>query len=201
MQICTESKSCYEYKIKITGKSCHSSMPSNGINANYLGARIMLYIEKLCKQFKDTTLSANLISGGDKINIIPQKCEVSFDLRSWGNNNANFLMQKLNKYIRDLEKKYNGCSIEIQNTLAILPTIKKDSDLVKNLITNFDLKESQFVGGCEAGYYQALGGDAIVFGVGDLELAHKPNEYVNIFEFEKFNQLLLSILKFADKTN
>ena len=59
----------------------------------------------------------------------------------------------------------------------------------------FSLQENKFVGGCEAGYYQALGGDAIVFGVGDLTLAHKPNEYLVLDEFERYSKRFLKLLK------
>lgn len=50
-KICYISKSCFEYEITVSGKACHSSMPENGVNANYILARIALYIEKLCKQY------------------------------------------------------------------------------------------------------------------------------------------------------
>ena len=51
-----------------------------------------------------------------------------------------------------------------------------------------------FVGGCEAGYYKEYSGDAILFGVGDLKLAHKPNEYLVVNEYEKYNKLLINLI-------
>lgn len=52
LKICSESKSCMLYKINVTGKGCHSSMPFNGINANYVCAKLVLFIEKLCYKLK-----------------------------------------------------------------------------------------------------------------------------------------------------
>ena len=59
----------------------------------------------------------------------------------------------------------------------------------------FELENNKFIGGCEAGYYQQLGGNAVVFGVGDLALAHKPNEFAVISEFEKYQELLIQVIK------
>ena len=37
-------------------------------------------------------------------------------------------------------------------------------------------------------------GEAIIFGVGYLSLAHKPNEYMEIDRYLKYNDYLLNIL-------
>ena len=58
-----------------------------------------------------------------------------------------------------------------------------------------NLKISKFEGGCEAGYYEEYSGDAILFDVGDLSLAHKPNEYMIVKDYFKYNDLLLDMLK------
>lgn len=200
MNLCSQSKSCYEYQIEIIGKGCHSSMPQNGINANYILARIALYIQKLCKKFPDTTLSANLICGGEKINIISPYAKLCFDLRSNSTKNTENVLKKLNNYIKQLKKQYFGAKISISNTLSIPPLERKDSAIISSIIKKFGLQEKDFQGGCEAGYYQALGGDAFVFGVGDLALAHKPNEFVNLKEYDLFCTKFLQILSFVESS-
>lgn len=201
MEICTLSKSCYEFHVEFYGKSCHSSNPSLGINSNVIAAKLVLYISKLCKKYKDTTLSPNVIQGGEKVNIIPNYCKIFFDLRSNKMKNKEKILKKIQKYAKKLEKNNFGAKIAISNSLEILPLENKKSKIKKEILKVFSLKESSFTGGCEAGYYQALGGDAIVFGVGDLSLAHKPNEFVNINEFLTYNDLLLNVMQFVDNKN
>ena len=193
-KVCTASKSCYEYQVDIFGKSCHSSAPKNGINANYVAARIMLFVEKLCSKIKNTTLSCNVVSGGEKVNIISAKASLVFDVRSSLKSEKDKAISKLKKFIVKLEKKY-GAQIVLTQNLSIPALEKRNSSKIESLIRVFNLEEDNFVGGCEAGYYQALGGDAIVFGVGDLTLAHKPNEYLVIDEFERYSKQFLKILK------
>ena len=63
---------------------------------------------------------------------------------------------------------------------------------------DLNIKTNTFSGGCEAGYYTNYFGDAVIFGVGDLSLAHMPNEYVQIDEYYSYSNkllLLLNVLK------
>lgn len=193
LKVCTLSKSCFEYQVDITGKGCHSSAPQNGINANYVAARIMLFIEKLCKKQKDTTLTSNVVCGGEKVNIISAFASLKFDIRSESQKSADKVLFKIERYLIKLIKKY-GAQIVLKQNLKIPALEDNKSSLIEGLVSKFGLETTEFKGGCEAGCYQALGGDAMVFGVGDLSLAHKPNEYVEIKDFKKYEQLLLDII-------
>ena len=62
-----------------------------------------------------------------------------------------------------------------------------------------EIEKGEFIGGCEAGYFQGLGGKAFLFGNGDLALAHKPNEYMIVEDYFKYNELLLEIITELDK--
>lgn len=193
--ICSESNSCFEYEINITGKSCHSSNPNNGVNANYILAKLLNVVEKLNGKLMGTTISSNVVSGGEKVNIISDNAKMVFDIRTNSLQKCDKLISIISKNIKKLEKKYKGSKIVLENQMKILPLEYKNPKLIETLCKKFNLENNKFIGGCEAGYYQQLGGDAFVFGVGDLALAHKPNEFASISEFEKYQDLLVSILK------
>lgn len=198
-KICSESKSCFEYEIDIYGKSCHSSNPMGGVNASYICARLVLLIEKLCGKFKDTTCTCNVISGGEKVNIISDKATLKFDIRSSSLKYSDKILNLLNKKIIKLKKQYKGAEIKLNQELNILPLENRCPKLIKNICNSLNLCENNFTGGCEAGYYQILGGDAIIFGVGDLNLAHKPNEFAEIKELNAYYDKLESIINFVCK--
>lgn len=199
MAICSESKGCDEFSIEIFGKSCHSSMPENGINANYILARLVLYIEKLGSRIDGTSVSCNVVSGGDKVNIVSGYAKLKFDLRSNSVQNSARVLKLIKQYIKVLEKRYDGSKILLSQELNIPPLERKTGKLVEAICSKFKLKERSFTGGCEAGYFQATGGDAFIFGVGDLALAHKPNEFVNIDEYNKYSKLLMKVLDYCVK--
>lgn len=195
MKICTSSKCCYEYELNITGLGCHSSNPKNGINANYIAAKFISFIEKLSLKYPNTTLNCGIVQGGDKPNIVAPSAKVIFDLRSDDKRIISIILKLIKDKINYLKKKYIGSSISLKKSLSIFPLAKQDSNVINKLLKTFNLEENEFVGGCEAGYYQELGGDSILFGVGNLNLAHKPNEYVDINEFETYNNMFINFIK------
>lgn len=193
-QICAQSNGCFLYKIEAIGKSCHSSKPNLGINANYILANLILLIEKLCYKYEQTTTTCNLIKGGEADNIITGKSEMYFDVRTLSSVNLDRILSKVNNKIKFLKKKYNGADIKITQELNILPLENKSPWLINELCEKLKLTNTNFSGGCEAGYYQMLGGNAVIFGVGDLNLAHKPNEYALIDELESYFCKLKSMI-------
>lgn len=195
-KIATLSKSCFEYQIVVNGKSCHSSMPKNGINSIYIISKIVNYIEKLSKKYENNSLSVGKISGGEKANIVPFFSSINFDIRSESLKIQTKCINKLNKKLLKLKQRYKGCDISLFELLSIPALEQKNSNLIKNIISKFNIDEIEFLGGCEAGYLQNFAGDAFLFGAGDLNLAHKPNEYLNIDNYNKYNELLVEILKY-----
>ncbi len=194
LDICTEAKCCNAYKIRIAGKSCHSSKPQNGVNAIYIASKIASFIETLSQKFENTTLSVGKISGGVADNIVPSSCEMAFDLRSV--RFKELALRQIENYIEKLEEQY-ACKISIENILEIPGFYQERTFLIKEFEEKLKLKTAQFIGGCEAGYLKELGGDVIVFGAGKLSLAHTPNEYLEINKYEKYNKLFLQMLKMA----
>ena len=191
---CTKSKSCFEYSIEVYGKSCHSSNPQNGINSNYICAKLINFIEKMAKKQKNTTLSCNIMQGGEKVNIVSSYAKITFDIRSPQKKCADNCIKKITAKAKKLEAKYQGCKIEITNNLCIPALENKSQKLVDKILKKYNQTATEFIGGCEAGYFCELGGESIIFGAGDLELAHKPNEFLDINNYQKYNKMFADIV-------
>ena len=187
------SNGCFEYKVEVYGKSCHSSKPEEGINSICVVARIISYIEDLSKTYSNLTMSCDLIEGGTIINRVPDYASVSFDIRTTSIDKYDEAINYIEKELKRLEGVY-GCLIKMENKLRIPPLSKNNEKCIKQVSEKLNVKVSNFLGGCEAGYYKEYGGDAILFGLGDLNLAHKPNEYMVIKDYEKYNRMLLLLL-------
>ena len=64
-------------------------------------------------------------------------------------------------------------------------------------MNKFNFFESEHVPfGTEAGIIQELGLSTIIFGPGSISQAHKPNEYITINQFEKFDIFLQNIFNY-----
>ena len=193
MEINNVSNGCFDYKVEAYGKSCHSSTPEIGINSICILAKLVTYIERLSKKHNDLTMSCDLFQGGTIINRVPDYASMSFDVRTTNMNNYNEVIRLINNKINKLKKEYN-CKIDITNGVKLPPLVNKNDKLITSLAESLNLKINKFSGGCEAGYYSSYSGDAILFGTGLLSLAHKPNEYMVIDDYYKYNDKLIKLL-------
>ncbi len=196
-RINSTANGCYEFEIEAFGKACHSSILREGINAISVVAKLITFIENEQNQFTTLTSNCGVVAGGDIVNRVPARCKLKFDIRSTSSTDVKkFLKLILNK-IKQLEKEYRT-QIKIKKLLEIPPLEMKNEILIKSIAEKLNLKIEKFMGGCEAGYYQSLGGDAIIFGVGDMALAHKPNEFVDIREYQNYSELLINLIGYFD---
>lgn len=134
------------------------------------------------------------MKGGEVVNKVPDYAELSFDVRTIYNDDFNNFLQDINKFCSKLMNEYVGLKIEIENKLSIPAFNMTDNAKINAIAKEMNIKTNAFTGGCEAGYYTQYSGDAIIFGVGDLSLAHKPNEYVEIAEYNTYSQKLITLL-------
>ena len=193
MKINNISNGCFEYKVEVYGKSCHSSTPQNGINSICILARLITYIEELSNKYSDLVMNSNIISGGTIINRIPDYATMSFDIRTTNMINYNEVVKLVENKINELQEEYKT-SIKLTKELEIPPLSCKNKNNIKMIRSVLNLEVESFSGGCEAGYYENYSGDVILFGVGDLSLAHKPNEYMIIEDYKKYNIKLIDLL-------
>ena len=78
------------WKSTTTGVACHGSTPEQGRNAIYAMRRVLEVIEEKIipglsrhahPKLGPTTLNVGTISGGSKINIVPDQCRIEIDCR------------------------------------------------------------------------------------------------------------------------
>lgn len=185
---------CFEFEVEVFGKACHSSIPEQGINAINIAAKLITFIEIEQNRFEGLTSNCGVVSGGDIVNRVPDYCKLKFDIRSTNLKMINQFIDLVNENIFRLGNEYSGANIVINKLLEIPPLQAKNMETIKQIAEKLNLKMEKFTGGCEAGYYQALNGDSVIFGVGDMSLAHKPNEYVEIEEYKKYGKLFLRFI-------
>ena len=90
LAVVTAHKGALWLEITTTGVACHGSTPEKGRNAIYAMRRVLEVIEEriipgLSRQahakLGSPTLNVGTISGGSKINIVPDQCRVEIDCR------------------------------------------------------------------------------------------------------------------------
>ena len=146
-------------------------------------------------KYTDTTLSANIANSGDTANIVPSLASLNFDIRTKSRENAENILTVIKNVLLYLERKYYGSKITLKRDLYIPPLEKNNNKFISKLINELNVAETEFTGGCEAGYYSQISDNTIIYGAGDLTHAHKPNECLNINTYEKYNINLIKLIE------
>jgi len=91
LDIVVAHRGATRWKIRTSGRACHSSQPEQGVNAIYRMARVVSALEDyaagLAEQVTphplcgNATLSVGLVHGGVSVNTVPDECLIEVDRR------------------------------------------------------------------------------------------------------------------------
>jgi acetylornithine deacetylase len=194
-------------RIFIEGQSGHSSDPSLGRNAldamHAVIGELISYREQLAARYHNAlftvptpTLNLGCIHGGDNPNRICARCELQYDLRPLPGMDMAELRADINARLLPLAERFR-VSIRNEPLFAGTPALNTpaDSPLVLALeqLTEYPAGAAGF--GTEAPYLQALGMDALIFGPGSIDVAHQPNEYVELANLSPTISILRGLVK------
>lgn len=185
------------------GKTAHGSMPHLGVNAINSMRVFFDEIEKIKLSadkhplLGDCSISINTISGGKAVNVVPDTCSVKFDIRTIPNQNHAEIIEKFESIFSYIKKNHPEFDAEVK-IIRDVGALETDSncDFVKEFCSVADCKETITAGFCTDGPFLAgLGAPIVIFGPGNSELAHKPDEYIELTDLEKAVGVYVKILK------
>lgn len=180
-------------KVTTTGKTAHGSAPHLGINA--ISSMKLLLDELNTYEIRvephellgGCSMSVNTIQGGDAINVVPDKCTITIDIRTLPGQNHQDIIDDFRKIFAKLrqENPQFQADVEIARQVDAMAT-DSSSDFVTEFCSIVGAKETKAVGFTTDGpYFVQLGAPVVIFGPGKVELCHKPNEYIELADVEK----------------
>ena len=208
-------------KLKIDSVTAHASVPYEGVDANFIMAKFITLLKKEIEELEPhdelgfSTVTFGEIKGGYQPYVVPDSCEVTCDFRIVPPIDTNGLI----KIIKDIEEKikseqiiiyknkdydFKGFTTQIEilgdrpyierhNESSFLKILKKSCDEV----TNEDTKIMVFTGYTDtaviAGKLRNI--NCMSYGPGSLDMAHKPDEYVDIKDIERCEKVFERVAK------
>ncbi len=205
MQVIIGHKGKRSFNVTVRGLEAHSSLAPSGVNAIEYAAEFIAFVKSMARRMqKDgpfdelydvthTTLQTGVISGGTALNIVPKECTFQFEFRFIDSDDPDAIEAEIRDYaIQVLEPMMHvvdtdtGIDIERVNNMPSLD-LGADEEVVtfvKALAGRNDHAKVAF--GTEAGLFQKRAGiPAVVCGPGDIQQAHKPNEFIEISQIEE----------------
>lgn len=188
-------------QITVRGREAHSAYPQLGASAIFRAARLIKRIEAIAEQIKRdlredfdppyTTLNVGIIDGGTAKNIVPAECRFTLEWRTIPGQNSDQVLDLVNQAIAGLQKDDPDFVCEIDAGRADDSfEISSNSKLVAFLEHASGKSSATVAFGTEAPSMISLGGEAVVFGPGDIRVAHRTGEFVPISELNDCVRIL-----------
>ncbi len=197
--ICYAHKGSINYTVESHGKSAHSSMPEEGINAiNQLNEFITRVNEEMDQVTADHendilgkfTHNITIINGGSQVNSIPDYADVEANIRSIPEFSNEETIDLLEKIIDEINQEIDG-ELKLNIDFNKQPVESDpDSELIQNIQNIFD-EDLDLIGiaaTTDAAEFTKADNDfdVVIFGPGVPNLPHQLDEYVEIDNYLEF---------------
>ncbi len=194
-------------RVRITGRSGHSSDPSLGASAldamNAVINELVAWRGELQARYRNPvftvpvpTLNLGCIHGGDNPNRICPSCELQYDIRPLPGMVMSELREEVRQRLAPLAPRF-GVEIVAEPIFSGVPAVETpaDSPLVQAVERLTGHTAGAVAFGTEAPYFRKMGMDAIVLGPGGIEQAHQPDEFIRLDSITPTVQLLRSLIR------
>jgi acetylornithine deacetylase len=199
MQVVVAHKGINLFRCRVHGKAAHSSLTPRGCNAIEYAARLICRIRDIADHYRAhgpydeffdvpfTTLTTNLIQGGNAVNTIPALCEFQYEFRNLPGLSVDGIRDQVEQYVRDdllpkMRKEYTEADIDITASASAPGMETAEQEAITQLVRALtdDRATRKVAYGTEGGLFQQAGIPTVICGPGHIENAHKPDEFVAI---------------------
>ena len=188
-------------QVTVRGREAHSAYPQLGASAIFRAAKLIARIESIAEELKNnqhaefdppyTTLNIGLINGGSAKNIIPGECRFTLEWRTIPGQKPDYVLDGVNEAIQELREAYPDFQCELDTDRADDGfETPAGSELVQFLEQTSGKQSGTVAFGTEAPSMISLGAEAVVFGPGDIRVAHRTGEFVPVDELDQSAQIL-----------
>lgn len=187
------------FSVSVTGKAAHAGFnPNAGINAIRAAAEAVAALPQ--GQLDEiTTGNIGVISGGEGINIVSEKCVVKGEIRSLKHEKALKVAEEYRAAFEESAYKY-GAEVEwLQNIDIQAYENSLKSDIVQSYISackgiGIEPKLIKTFGGSDNNVFAQQGIEGLVIAT-SMYNVHSTSEYTNLKEIAKVAELLVEITK------
>ena len=219
MKIGTGHKGKAAYRALCCGQAGHSGLAPRFVNAIHTAADLVAALRDVQRELAEdgpreagyaipyTTVHAGTIKGGAALNIVPERCEVNFEIRNVAQDDP---AQILARVLELTQARMREAQAHAQEQDQALPVAAPPTVALVNtypgLATADDSPGVQLLSswlpagtgltkvafGTEGGLFKQQWRDmaVLVCGPGSIEVAHKADEYVEIAQIEACDAML-----------
>jgi len=213
MKVIDGHKGISSFRVSIKGYAAHSSQTDRGVSAVEAAAKLIAKIADMRaararaadpeSPFDPpyTSMTVNVVHGGQQLNIMAEDAYFEWDLRLIPGDSRVDIVEAFTDFARGVEAemraKAGGCRIsidELSNAPAFAPSPDNPAaDLAKALT---GLNSTGVVAyAAEAGQFQEAGFSTVLCGPGSIDQAHQPNEFITLDQVREATTFMRRLIK------
>jgi acetylornithine deacetylase len=200
MKVVSAHKGVRSFRVEVTGREGHSSLPDGGVSAVMEALKLMNLVAEMGREAKQEThahflppgptMTIGRVEGGTATNILARKCAFMWDLRAPETAQAEAIEARFRAAAAALDAEIRARAPEggvavtrRSNTVGL--SIERDSaaETLARALTG-DNETRAVAYGAEAGLFQHAGIPAVLCGPGSIEQAHQPDEWIELAQIE-----------------
>ena len=212
MQPIIAHKGTHRFRCCITGREAHSSYTTQGVNSIEYAARIIVYIRQMADRLAQletrdysftvpfTTLQTGTIKGGLASNIVPRDCEFQFEARTMPGASSDRLYQEIQDFaatlLPEMQRVEPNAAIQFEMLASAPGMSMSETDAIVTLAASLSRnKPNGAVSyGTEGGLFQQAGIPTVICGPGNIEQAHRPNEFATLEQIAQCEAFMLRLI-------
>jgi glutamate carboxypeptidase len=180
----TARKGCGQFRIEVTGKAAHAGIePEKGANAILELCDHLLEVDRRQDAAAGTTLTACLVEGGTRANVVPGRAAATIDARAWSAAEAD----RVSHWLASLRPGRRGTSIRVTGGFDRPPFernagVARLFEVARGVGAELGLEVSEgATGGASDGNFTAPLGVPTLDGLGAVgDGAHAAHEHVRL---------------------
>jgi len=193
-------------EVTLRGREGHSAYPHLGASAITRAARLLARVERVAEEIKSeaheafdpphTTLNVGRIEGGTAKNVIAGECRFTLEWRPVPGQPPERVVEMVRREAQILSDEDEDfvCEIRVTRLDGGVET-RADAPLVRALEEETGRAAGTISFATEAPLLARLGADAVVFGPGDIRVAHRTGEFVPEIELRGAVSILRRIIE------
>ena len=211
MKVVNGHKSAVTFSTEVKGHAGHSSLTHQGVNAIMVAADMISEMSRIRADLiaegdptgrfdpPYSTIHVGVINGGTAKNIIPQDCDFQWETRLLPRVDPGAVPLRLERFAQTLEPAMKAIAPE--SGIATTKTNEvpglapeSDSEAEHLALHAAGANSTHAVSYCtEAGLFQAIGIPTVICGPGNIEQAHKPDEFVSVTQIEACEKFMIKL--------
>jgi len=214
MEVIVAHKGKYYIRVRVRGRPGHSSLSPLHVNAIEMAAELIVFMRSLAKrralsgpfdgsyEIPHLTIMTGLIHGGVNLNIVPGECWFDFEIRDLPQDDPEQILDEIKRYAREvLEPEMKevdpSCGFTFEE-VSIRPSLSTDPgeevvQLAKRWACQCGHGAVSF--GTEAALFQKSAHiPSVVCGPGDIEQAHKADEFITLEQIGRCERFMRELL-------